>query len=386
MRAGSATTRPNACETIRRLHAKPAGTHADPFRAVLIRLLKADPDDPSTFDEVVDELSGTPEANWDALTACASQHGVSGLVDSHILRSSEVPPTVRDRAARRQAVAGLWQAHLLDILESAVTPLAKRAVSVGALKGPVLAARLYPPGCMRHCIDLDLLVREEDLDRAIETLSGAGYAPDSGPAAEYLRRYGHHIHLTRPGVPPIELHFCAYAGFGVAVPTSALFDRAGAFTLPNGSSVLVPGPEDEFIYLATHAAGHSFIRLMWLYDLKLLLEKNPALDWTQVASRAATWGVASPVAYATRLLQSWFDMDLTNIPRELSRRGVRTRLADWLLTEVSSPQATSPRDNVGGLLFTSLLCDRLSSGLFLAQHHITRSIRRRLPRALSDWV
>ena len=101
-----------------------------------------------------------------------------------------------------------------------------------------------------------------------------------------------------------------------------------------------------------------------------------------VASRAASWGVASPVAYATRLLQTWFDVNLTHVPQRLHNRGVRTRLADWLLTEVSSPQATSPRDNLGGLLFTSLLCDRLSSGLFLLQHHITRSIRRRLPWGL----
>jgi hypothetical protein len=56
---------------------------------------------------------------------------------------------------------------------------------------------------------------------------------------------------------------------------------------------------------------------------------------------------------------------------------VRTRLADWLLPEVSSQQPASPRDNFGGLLFTSLLCDRLSSGFFLMQHHVTRSLRRR---------
>ena len=31
--------------------------------------------------------------------------------------------------------------------------------------------------------------------------------------------------------------------------------------------------EDEFVYLAVHAAAHGFVRLMWLYDLKLLCAK-----------------------------------------------------------------------------------------------------------------
>jgi hypothetical protein len=355
-----------------------AGRHADPFRAVLLRLLKGFPEDPQAIDSLFLELAGAPEANWDALTRCATQHGVTGLLDGALAGSAAAPQAVRDRAARRDAVAGLWQAHLLDVLESAVAALGKRGISVAALKGPVLAARLYPSGTTRHCIDLDLLVHEADLDRAIETLRSDGFEPDNGPGAAYLRRHGHHIHLAKTGLPPVELHFCTYAGFGVAVPSEALLDRAEPFTLPKGAAVLVPSGEDEFIYLATHAAGHSFIRLMWLYDMKLLLRKNPALDWNQVVSRAASWGVASPVSYTTRLLRSWFGAELPQLPQGLQRHGVRTRLADWLLPEVSSPQPASPRDNFGGLLFTSLLCDRLSSGFFLMQHHVTRSLRRRL--------
>jgi hypothetical protein len=36
------------------------------------------------------------------------------------------------------------------------------------------------------------------------------------------------------------------------------------------------------------------------------------------------------------------------------------------------------RDNLGGLIFTALLCDRLSSGAWLMRHHVGRSARRKM--------
>jgi hypothetical protein len=177
---------------------------------------------------------------------------------------------------------------------------------------------------------------------------------------------------------PIELHFRAYAGFGVELPASVLLDRAEPFRLSDTLSVLAPSPEDEFLYLATHAAGHSFIRLVWLYDLKLLVRRYPTLDWDRIASRAAAFGVATPVAYAARLLQNWLGVPVDGLPGSFRRPSLRSKMADRLLSEVSRPQPRSMRDNLGGLLFTSLLCDRLGSAAWLLQHHVLRSTRRRL--------
>jgi hypothetical protein len=204
--------------------------------------------------------------------------------------------------------------------------------------------------------------------------------------ADYLRRHGHHLHLSRADTPPIELHFCAYAGFGIVLPSAFLMDRAQTHQLTDTATVLVPAPEDEFVYLATHAAGHSFIRLMWLYDLKLLVRAQQALDWDEVGRRAEAFGVASAVAYTVRLLQAWLGVEIPLRSRRLQRRGVRSRLADRLLVEVSTPQPVSVRNNLGGLVFTSLLCDRPSSSVALMQHHLLRSTRRKLKRLAPDHL
>src|SRR5206468_4850779 len=54
--------------------------------------------------------------------------------------------------------------------------LAAAGIDALAYKGPALAMRAYGELGMRAFVDLDLLVRPDDVPRAIEALSAAGYA------------------------------------------------------------------------------------------------------------------------------------------------------------------------------------------------------------------
>ncbi|MGE0704949.1 MAG: nucleotidyltransferase family protein [Vicinamibacterales bacterium] len=351
-------------------------------RAQLLELLRLVPDAPDRFRDAIGTLAGERDAQvWDDLIASAGYHGVLSVLDWGLVPGAHVPPRIRAEAGRRLAVQQIWHAHLMHGLETAVTALGDAGVDACAVKGPALAERLYPTPSARHCLDLDLLVRQEDFDRAARALAECGYGTGRVESIEYLRRFGHHVDFSQPGRAPIELHFRAYAGFGVELPAGLLLDRASPCRLSDTCSVLTPSPEDELLYLATHAAGHSFIRLVWLYDLKLLVRRYPSLDWNAVGERAAAFGVTSPVAYALRLLEQWLGVSLPDLPRGLVRRSLRARVADSLLDEVSRPQPVSVRDNLGGLIFTSLLCDRVRSGAWLLQHHVLRSTRRRLRHA-----
>jgi hypothetical protein len=305
---------------------------------------------------------------------------VLGVIDSEVTGTTRFAPHGRDTSGRRRAIEEIWHAHLVRSLEAAVGILDDARIQSCALKGPVLAARVYPFPAARHCLDIDLLVRSADVPKALDAFASAGYAGDEGVSAAYLLHYGHHFNLSRAGGVPIELHFRTYAGFGVTLPADVMIDNAEPFQLNEHQSILVLSPEDEFVYLAAHAAGHSFIRLVWLYDLKLLLRRYPAIRWERVANRAEAFGVATVVAYTIRLLESWMGVVIDNVPGRLRRRGIRGRIADRLLSEVSTPQPRSLRDNLGGLLFTSALCDSVRASAWLLQHHILRTTRRRLHR------
>jgi len=274
-----------------------------------------------------------------------------------------------------------WQTHLRASLEDIIGRLAAAQVRVSVLKGATLAERAYTDPEQRPSMDIDLLVAPDDVDRASAALKAAGCVGDSDSTAAYLRAHGHHLHFVQRGQPDIELHFHAYAGFGVVLPASALLERAHVQRVGR-QEVLVPSVEDECLYLSAHAAGHSFIRLLWLYDLKLLtLRFSP--DWFLVFERAHTAELSTAVSYAARLLGEWLGVSIPHSPR---RDHMRARLAHRLLAEVSRPSAPGPRDNLGGLLFTSMLCDRVGSSGWLLQHHLLRSTRRRLQRLAPNVV
>jgi putative nucleotidyltransferase-like protein len=350
-------------------------------RPALLALMRAAPDDAAACAATIEKVhAGGDQRGWDRFVALASRHGLLGIVNAQMTRMPQLSDALRQTALHRIALEELWYEHVERGLRRAISVVTDAGVEVCALKGPVLARRLYSPPAVRYSVDVDLLVRPDDLAAALEAFAAAGYVAESGATAEYLLKYSHHVELSRPGEPPIELHFRAYAGFGSELSADVLLARAQRFDLGDGLSVLVPPPEEEFVYLAAHAAGHSFIRLVWLYDLKLFCSKYHGTDWRRVADLAERHSVKSAVAYTLRVLERWLNVAPMSLPGELRRAGAAVRVADWLLTEVSTPQPKSPRDNLGGLLFTSLLCDTGRAGLWLWQHHLGRILRRRLYR------
>lgn len=333
-------------------------------------------------------LQGFDGETWQAFLDYAGSHGVLAVLEPALDRC-DLPDEARNDLRRRLLVHRVWAEHVRDALVSLLELFGTAHVETCALKGPVLAERLYPQVFDRPSIDLDVLVRPGDLGRVREVLAGAGYAGDTALVATYLTAHSHHLHFTQAGRPALELHFHAYRGFGTTMPAAALFDRARAYQFAGRVETRVPAPEDEIIYLAAHAAGHSFVRLLWLYDLKQLVSSS-AVDWSAVAQRSEALGLATPVRYAVRLLRQWLGVGGPADEATSEPRLARAWLADRLLASVAAPSVPSATDNLGGLIFTALLCDRLGASWDLVSHHARRAARHRAyriaPRAVpASW-
>jgi hypothetical protein len=323
--------------------------------------------------------------DWLSLIDQAAIHSVLNVIVPH-LDHSGVPPSVRDSMLRQSAVMLALQEPLILAFETTVAAFGKEGVRVCALKGPALSARLYGDPAMRSSIDLDFLVAPEDLEPAVSLMTRLGFGGKSKATVAYLLRHSHHLYFSRPGSTSIEVHFQAYAGFGVTLSSAALMDRAVPYRFSEKATVLVPSPEDEFIYLAVHAAGHSFARLLWLYDMKILIQKNPRLDWDQIVSRSRAAKVSTAVGFAVKVLMDWLNVPLADVAERFAPGGLRRSAAGVILPFASRPSTASTLDNLKGLVFTSMLCDRRSATLWLLQHHIGRSLRRRVHRAAPNLL
>jgi len=355
--------------------------------ALLDRLLAAIPDEPERFAALCDDIP-----DWANLIERAAREGVLGILLREMDRQRvEAPASARRLMDRLRAPEVLWQACATQALDAALRALGARGIRAAALKGPVLAERLYPDPTVRCSMDLDILVADRDTERATEVLEALGYALERGPSVTYARRHHHHVHLLARRGPMIELHFRTYAGFGVTIPAEELLDRARPYLTAGGAPCLVLEPEDEALYLAVHAAGHCFDRLLWLYDLKLLHARERRLDWDAVAVRARALGVMAALAIACDLLQRRLGVAVPaeaygGAPARLGRRIV-ARFVDGRI----APPRSGPLVTLRHLLVMAALCDRPGAAATFLGHHLGRIARRRARRWLPamtsvDWA
>ena len=291
--------------------------------------------------------------DWAGLLAAAHEHAVAGVVlEGTANRDFGPPKAVAEDAHERLRMGAVWRDVLHDTLRGVLEALARAGIAAAPLKGPLLAARLYDDAAVRPSTDLDVLVEPETLDAAIDALRPLGYEAERGEVARFFRDHHHHVHVLHPMLPVVELHFDAYRGFGTLMPSGPLLARTTPCDVPGWAAARILSPEDEFVYLAVHAASHRFQLLVWLFDLKLLAIRHPEMRWDEVHSRAEALGFSAVVSLACRLLSEWLGADCGGRTR-LTLGDARAGAAERLAPSRSIHLVNAASD----FLFCALLCD-----------------------------
>jgi hypothetical protein len=337
-------------------------------------LLRSVPEDLVRFRQLCDEVE-----NWDEIFNSAVIHSVERLLHQYLIEIGfQLPPEVEQRLHRWQLIKNVWQAHAQSALEQALTALHSASIRAVALKGPVLGERVYPDPRMRLSADLDLLVAPNDLENATAVLKGIGYGPARESEDRFLRKYHYHILLSRSCPPVIELHFRLSDGFGVQLAAEEFLSRARVYRTAAGAVAHILSPEDEMLYLCIHAAGHRFVRLSWLCDIKLLLRRYADLDWSALAARAHSHRVQAALLFACETLHSRLGVE-TPLNRATPKR-LRFRMANFLLAATARQPDPSRRSLIGKMAFTAVLCDRPWSAVGFFRRQFLFIARRRARR------
>lgn len=151
------------------------------------------------------------------------------------------------------------------------------------LKGPVLAATVYPDRASRTMTDLDFLIAEAELPRAVEVLERAGYhVPPQFAGSEMAAGDAPPMIFKEPGGPSIELHTMLDSlpeernALAVVLPTARRVDVGHGLT----PRALERG--EFFAHVVAHVSKHHRFEgeLRSLLDVALLLRaEEHALDW-----------------------------------------------------------------------------------------------------------
>ena len=129
-------------------------------------------------EETIEELCHLDQLGWEDLLTVSRQHGVESLVYSKLKRlSREVTIPTGIQATLRQVFLSATRRNMLVLHQAGTLLNAIKAaeIDVIGLKGIYLVENIYQAIGHRSFCDVDMLVRNGDLQLAIECLEALGY-------------------------------------------------------------------------------------------------------------------------------------------------------------------------------------------------------------------
>ena len=188
-------------------------------------------------------------------------------------------------------------------LQTILQAFNEASIPLMLFKGPALAYTVYPRPELRTYHDIDAMVRQEDLEKAHDLLTQRGYAFYEEYRANVIdaNRSGYNYILKRPDSwleVLIELHTAPHASeIGSLFDPQALWAQAEPITVL-GEPTLTMNAVDHLLYLCWHYRFHGFTRLLWLYDLVVMLRATAStMDWDDLVRSARRQQLATTLYY-----------------------------------------------------------------------------------------
>lgn len=256
---------------------------------------------------------GWSPAAWRRLVDTAQAHGVAGLLQ-RALTAGGWPPAMPDdaRGALRAHVYASAGHNLRSYKALAAVLSLAGDTPVVVLKGAAIGPSLYPSPGLRPLTDVDLLAPADAIDEVAAAMTGLGFAPKARLAPELARAVDPHVALVGGpgGAVCVELHWGLLAGSADwrSAPLEWFWQRTEPWRPPE-AYLAAGGPPEAARQLAPTAAllyqcahlvlqhGPFFARLIWVYDLHLLVTRA-TIDWADFVgqARALGWGEVARAA------------------------------------------------------------------------------------------
>jgi hypothetical protein len=226
---------------------------------------------------------------WDYLFELARRHSVLPLLFRQLQQhaSTIVPEAQLSRLKKHYQENSARNVVLTAELTRLIKLLNQENIEVVPYKGPLLAQFAYGDLGLRRFVDLDVIVRKEDVLRARELLLADGYvaAKDlSNAQQDVLLRTQHNLQFTKDDRQLIvELHWEVSSHlFASSVNSDELWRSLKPAELA-GVEVKTLSIEDLLFSLCIHGSRHLWERLSWVCDIAELTRQE--INWEALLRR-----------------------------------------------------------------------------------------------------
>ncbi|MGG7078762.1 nucleotidyltransferase domain-containing protein [Clostridium sardiniense] len=250
--------------------------------------------------------------DWNKFIDKASEHSISGLLYSSISWNGreDIDKSLVNDWRRNTFYTGVNQLKHINQVEKIIKKFNEEKVRVIVLKGLVIR-EFYKNPELRTMCDADILVYEEDLDKARNILISLGYLE-----SEEYDEHGAHIVFEHTSHLPVEVHwtlinddyFSGSKEFEKTVWENTMKVKIG------DTEALSLGWEDLALHLCVHMAVHIVHRgfgIRQLVDLVVLIEnKGKYINWNEFRRKSIECKVNKFVIIIFNVCKELFNMEI----------------------------------------------------------------------------
>ena len=252
--------------------------------------------------------------DWESFCKYALRGGLTVLIYGSLKEISgytHIPGHVIDRLRPASIViisrSVFQERRLVKILEL----FAAESIPVIPLKGMILAKRLYGDIAARGLgVDFDLLIKENDKERAFDLLKKADYTLSENIEAD---RYKWQYTFIKPEETIIDLHLDI---------TLAGRSRDRIMGLWQGVRMVTDGKvnyyefkeEELLLYLCAHLVSNDYCgSLRHISDInQLLYDDRLMMDWDSIIKKAKEWRLSSSLYVTLSMCKKLFNLPVSD--------------------------------------------------------------------------
>lgn len=213
---------------------------------------------------------------------------------------------------RHSSLLNLWYSLAL---QQVLKALVEANIPVMVLKGADIACTLYPRPELRHFGDVDLMVPPGHLEDTFVILQRLGYHYHQEYRFETISRQRSafvYVKEVTGGHLVFEVHTAPHSNeMGISFDPRQIWQRGRTITIAD-VQVKGMGLEDLLLYLCWHYRSHAFNRLIWLYDIAIVLQRcSSQIDWNLAYSLARQRGLVATISYCMQWCQQVFGIVLS---------------------------------------------------------------------------
>lgn len=299
-----------------------------------------------TENELLEELSGLTSQDWEKFWKTSRIHSVLEILYTRIKVDNferYFPNEVLDRFRQFVYQSTIKNSYLVQTGKDVIQTLLVEGVDTLALKGFFLQQAVYKVDEIRPMNDIDLLVRREDIPKAIDILKKNGFRMEShfDPTFEN-EDIKHAPPMENEYGQLLELHWnLLEENEPFSINMDQVWEQKACFS----DGLWGLSIEHLIVHLAIHGTYQHFLRLglRSLLDLSRVIEKYAdSIQWELVVETARDWKAEKSLWISLKLAEKYLSVAL---PKDAMlsiepKNGAEMLFRASLLTETLRPGQT----------------------------------------------